>query len=142
MTQDTATTLIRSVPDNLSWGLFDPARPPVATLASGDSVILECLPSWLPDLAVPPEVALLDDHRIAVQRVARGPGPHFVTGPVAVQGAEPGDVLQLNGKIYVADTNHNRIAVVDEKAASATTLALKQAGAAPAPVKKAKKKAK
>ncbi len=54
---------------------------------------------------------------------------------------EPGDVLQLNGKIYVADTNHNRIAVVDDKAATATTLELKQAGAATpaAPVKKAKK---
>ncbi len=80
---------------------------------------------------------------------------------------EPGDVLQLNGKIYVADTNHNRIAVVDDKAgedaakamaekvmtthkdlvgmgvwapAVVTTLALKQPGAEP--MKKAKKKGK
>lgn len=39
---------------------------------------------------------------------------------------EPGDVLQVNGKIYVADTNDNRIVMVDDKAGSATPLALKQ----------------
>src|SRR5579864_6462018 len=25
----------------------------------------------------------------------RGPGPHFLTGPVAIEGAMPGDVLQV-----------------------------------------------
>ena len=40
---------------------------------------------------------------------------------------EPGDVLQLNGKIYVADTNHHRIAVVDDKKGTAETLGLKKA---------------
>jgi len=38
---------------------------------------------------------------------------------------EPGDVLQVNGKIYVADTNDNRIVIVDDKAGTAVPLNLK-----------------
>lgn len=41
--------------------------------------------------------------------------------------AEPGDVMHLNGKLYVADSTHNRITVVDEKAGTAELLALKLA---------------
>ena len=39
--------------------------------------------------------------------------------------AEPGDVMHLNGKLYVADSTHNRIVVVDEKAGTVTPLDLK-----------------
>ena len=38
--------------------------------------------------------------------------------------AEPGDVMQLNGRIYVADSTHNRIPVVVENGGSAETLEL------------------
>ncbi len=37
---------------------------------------------------------------------------------------EPGDVLQLNGKMYVADTNHHRVAVFDPKTGKTSTLTL------------------
>ncbi|TAL27976.1 MAG: hypothetical protein EPN97_15605 [Alphaproteobacteria bacterium] len=38
---------------------------------------------------------------------------------------EPGDILHLNGKMFVADTNHNRIAVVDARAGTVEELTLK-----------------
>lgn len=37
---------------------------------------------------------------------------------------EPGDVLQLNGKMFIADTNHHRIAVFDPKTGKTSTLTL------------------
>ena len=39
--------------------------------------------------------------------------------------AEPGDVMHLNGKLYVADSTHHRIAVVDEKAGTVASIELK-----------------
>ncbi len=39
--------------------------------------------------------------------------------------AEPGDVMQLNGKLWVADSTHNGITIVDEKAGTAEAFALK-----------------
>ena len=35
-------------------------------------------------------------HLAALEQVPQGPGPHFVTGPVYVRGAAPGDVLQVD----------------------------------------------
>lgn len=88
--------VVGSTPENISWGRFDPASAPVATVGSGDTITLDCLPSWLAHLRVPSPFAMLEDHRTAVESVPRGPGPHFVTGPVAVRGARPGDVLQVS----------------------------------------------
>ncbi|MEZ0224306.1 MAG: thioredoxin-like domain-containing protein [Alphaproteobacteria bacterium] len=39
--------------------------------------------------------------------------------------AEPGDIMHLNGKMFVADTNHHRIAIVDPAKKTVTTLDLK-----------------
>ncbi|WP_234412632.1 acetamidase/formamidase family protein [Nocardioides sediminis] len=38
---------------------------------------------------------LRDAVAIAARSVHKGPGPHVVTGPIAVRGAEPGDVLKI-----------------------------------------------
>lgn len=38
---------------------------------------------------------------------------------------EPGDIMHLNGKMFVADTNHNRIAVVDPGKNTVSELSLK-----------------
>lgn len=85
---------LMSGPGTVHWGVFDAAIPPVLHIESGDTVTFHCLsgePEDLPDggYDIPPE--LVEVHR----RVARGPGPHFMTGPVAVRGAEPGDALEV-----------------------------------------------
>ena len=87
--------LIESSPDTCHWGYFDAARPPVAEIESGAEVTINTVsgaPQVLPGAGyhVPPE--LLAIH-------AAGPPPmpgHILTGPVAVKGARPGDVLQVD----------------------------------------------
>jgi acetamidase/formamidase len=85
---------LKSSADTVHWGVFDARIPAVLRIDPGDSVTFHCLsgePEDLPEdgFDIPPE--LMDVHR----RVARGPGPHFMTGPVWVNGAEPGDVLEV-----------------------------------------------
>ena len=86
---------VAATPETCRWGLFDAGFPPVLTIESGDSVVLECV-SGGPETLPPPELglrippALLEIHA----RLPRGPG-HIITGPVAVKGAEPGDMLEV-----------------------------------------------
>ena len=90
-----AGRFVPSVPDNLAYGWFDPGKRPVLEVESGARVTVDCLPSWLPELAAPAPFSLLDDHVRALAALEKGPGPHLVTGPIAVRGAEPGDVLEV-----------------------------------------------
>ena len=90
-----APRFIPSLPDNLAYGWFDAAKPPVAQVDSGARVVVDCLPSWAPGLVAPAPFALLEEHRRAIAVLDKGPGFHLVTGPIAVRGAEPGDVLEV-----------------------------------------------
>ena len=76
------------------WGWFDAKQRPVLTVASGDTVEIETVsgnPWNLPGegFHVPP--ALTDLHARAERML---PG-HIMSGPVAVEGAEPGDMLEV-----------------------------------------------
>jgi len=76
------------------WGFFDATLKPVLTIASGDTVTIETVsgsPDVLPPAGfhVPPEL-----HDIHARSERMVPG-HILTGPVAVEGAEPGDVLEV-----------------------------------------------
>jgi acetamidase/formamidase len=87
---------LASTPENLAWGYFEAARPPVLTVESGDTVTVDAIPAsdWN---EIPPDRArLLPDHLAALELVPRGPGPHPVTGPIAVRPARVGDVLQVD----------------------------------------------
>lgn len=87
--------IVNASPKTCHWGYFNADLPPVATVASGDEVTINTVsggPNVLPGTGfdVPPE--LLDIHAAGVPTV---PG-HILTGPVAVEGAMPGDVLQVD----------------------------------------------
>ena len=84
-----------ATPDTVRWGIFDAAIPPVLTVQPGDSVTIECvsggvdaMPPAGSGLTVPPALALIQ------RMVAPGPG-HIITGPVAIEGAMPGDTLEI-----------------------------------------------
>ena len=92
-----ATHHIAASPETVRWGIFDATFPPLLTVNSGDTVTLECLsgtPEMLPPtdrgFTVPP--ALLAIHRADPPRMAG----HILTGPVAIEGAEPGDTLEVH----------------------------------------------
>jgi acetamidase/formamidase len=80
----------------LHWGYFDAALKPALTIAPGDTVTIHSVSGAPADLPPPGSgmtVAseLADIHANARQIL----GPHMMTGPVAVQGAEPGDALRV-----------------------------------------------
>lgn len=86
-------------PQNVHWGYYDASIAPVLTISSGDQVYLETLlarglgrlamagadPASFPRAMVQVEEAVTE----------RGPGAHPMTGPIYVQGAEAGDVLEV-----------------------------------------------
>lgn len=87
--------IVEAGPKTCHWGFFDAALPPVTTIASGDEITINTVsggPHVLPKSGfhIPPE--LLDIHANGVPPM---PG-HIMTGPVAVEGATPGDVLQID----------------------------------------------
>lgn len=87
--------IIDAGPKTCHWGYFDATLTPVATVDSGSEVTINTVsggPEVLPGAGyhVPPE--LLAIHETGVPQV---PG-HILTGPVAVDGAMPGDVLQVD----------------------------------------------
>ena len=76
------------------WGSFDATLPPVLTIQPGDRVTLHSVsgpPDVLPGdgFHVPPEL-----HEIH-QALRPDPGPHILTGPIRIEGAMPGDVLEV-----------------------------------------------
>jgi acetamidase/formamidase len=77
------------------WGFFDARRKPVLTVDSGDRVTVDTLtgaPAVIPrsGFYVPPELA--EVHARAERFEG---GPHILTGPIAVKGAKPGQVLEV-----------------------------------------------
>lgn len=90
------TTTLEPTPNTVHWGYFDAALPPVARICSGDTVTLTSVSGAPADL--PPDETrfpLHPAHRAILDAVTPELGPHILTGPVAVEGAEPGDVLEV-----------------------------------------------
>jgi acetamidase/formamidase len=85
-----------ATPDTVRWGHWDGSLPPVLTIRSGDSVTIDTLsgePADLPDTMS--GYTVLPEHRDVLAAGYAGPGPHFLTGPIAVEGAKAGDVLEV-----------------------------------------------
>ena len=84
-------------PDTVRLGVFDARIPPVLTIASGDTVRVQCV-SGRPEVLPPAESGMVVPEALAaiLRSVAgqRIPG-HIVTGPIAVAGAAPGDALEV-----------------------------------------------
>lgn len=83
-----------ATPSTVHWGYFDPRLAPALVVASGDLVAIETLTHHAgdaPDLLMDPRIA-----DVFASVTDRGPGPHLLTGPIAVEGARPGDVLQVD----------------------------------------------
>ena len=85
-------------PEHLFQGYFDAATPAVLHVASGDEVALACLPAGTAESLPPDGAGVREDHRAALAALAadKGPGSHIMTGPVHVEGAEPGDALRID----------------------------------------------
>ena len=92
---------LKATPSTVSFGRYDAAARPALTIRSGDTVVVHTLltntPAGLERAGVKPadvEPALREIYD-KVPAEARGPGGHVLTGPIYVEGAEPGDVLEV-----------------------------------------------
>ncbi len=97
--------------ENMVWGYFDAATPPVLTVASGDTVRLHAFPAGGPATLHPDPSRVVPAYREAIEKLERG-GPHFVTGPVYVEGAMPGDVLQIDILELVVNMDHGHMSIM------------------------------
>ncbi|HEY2359004.1 MAG TPA: acetamidase/formamidase family protein [Phenylobacterium sp.] len=95
------TYTLEVTPQTVAWGNYDASAKPVLTVQSGDEVVVHTLltnsPTGLERNGVPPDQveASLREVYDKVPASARGPGGHILTGPIAVEGAEPGDTLEV-----------------------------------------------
>ncbi len=87
--------LLTSKPENLRWGAFSAEFKPVLEVEAGDRVTIETIsggPDQVPEDVLP---ELLPDHTDFIAHNKPILPGHIMTGPVAVRGAEPGDVLEV-----------------------------------------------
>jgi acetamidase/formamidase len=78
--------------ENVQWGWYDINEKPKLTIKSGDTVSIETLSHSLGQIK--PGVAM--DEIVRLRKANPGGGPHSITGPIYVEGAEPGDTLEIH----------------------------------------------
>ena len=100
---------VPSRPENLSWGWYPIDKEPVLTVRSGQTVRIDTLThagttqnenpvTYLAELGVPREEILEDVLEFWASRDERpreGRSGHVITGPIYIEGAEPGDMLEV-----------------------------------------------
>jgi len=90
-----------ATPTTVAWGHYDATAKPVLTVQSGDVVVVHTLltnsPTGLEKAGVAPADVEKSLRAVfdGVPQSERGPGGHILTGPIAVEGAEPGDTLEV-----------------------------------------------
>jgi acetamidase/formamidase len=77
--------------ETTQWGWFNNAQPPVLRVKSGDTVIFETM--MHSHNQVVPGISIEKIKKLRTDFPGRG--PHTLTGPVFIEGAEPGDVLKV-----------------------------------------------
>lgn len=93
---------LQATPSTVAWGYYSAKAKPVLTVQPGDTVVMQTASTCGPPqrlesegvkaAEIPKWLGPLYD---GVPQDQRGPGGHILTGPVAVAGAEPGDLLEV-----------------------------------------------
>ena len=99
-TAGAATYDLKLTPGNVHWGYYDARIKPALRIHSGDTVRVETMVAGglerlkltgVTDAEIPDSLK-----QVEAGVTDRGPGVHPLTGPVFVEGAEPGDVLEVH----------------------------------------------
>lgn len=95
------THRLEARPDTVAYGYYWSEAKPALRIASGDIIDVDTLltnsPTGLQKAGVPDEKIQQSLKTIVAEVTGdrKGPGGHILTGPVYVEGAEPGDVLEV-----------------------------------------------
>ena len=87
---------LKAAPETVHWGFLDASLKPALTVGSGDKVVIDTVSgnSWM----LPPKergFTVLPEQLEIHAKVTQGTGNHIFTGPIYVESAEPGDVLEV-----------------------------------------------
>lgn len=84
-------------PSTVQYGYFAADAKPVLTVKSGEVVTMDtiCAIPELEQLGAAPDAPMRELKEVEANVKDKGPGPHVLTGPVAIEGARPGDVLEV-----------------------------------------------
>lgn len=86
-------------PTTVAWGYYDAAATPVLHIRSGDVIVVGTLitstPERLEAAGVKPADVEPSLRAITTTVTNKGPGGHILTGPIYVDGADSGDVLEI-----------------------------------------------
>jgi acetamidase/formamidase len=91
---------LKCAPGNVQAGHYDPEIKPVLRIRSGDVVRAESCSGVDSDPNVAPSENPPQWAAVEKSITDRGPGVHLLTGPIYVEGAEPGDVLEISFQRY------------------------------------------
>ncbi len=83
--------VLPATPETVQWGWLDAKEKPRLTMNSGDTVSIETMTHAVNELQPGKNM----DEIVKLRLANPGGGPHTVTGPIYVNGAEPGDTLEL-----------------------------------------------
>jgi acetamidase/formamidase len=100
---------VPSSPENVTWGEFPSDRQPVRVVQSGETVRIDTISQRGATQAENPELYLarfgikrseilrdvLDFRYSRPSRPRPGRGGHILTGPIYIEGAAPGDTLEI-----------------------------------------------
>jgi acetamidase/formamidase len=99
---------VMSTPENTIWGeLFKPESKPILRVKSGDRIVMQTVShegiladqgdtvEFFTKAGIAGNKILPDQLNIKAKVKKTGPGPHVITGPIFVEGAAPGDVLEI-----------------------------------------------
>ncbi len=100
---------VPSTPENVVWGWYPIDRPPVLTIRSGETVRIDTLThagttqaeepvAYLGQFGVAPDEILpevIAFWRTRGDRPREGRSAHVITGPIDIEDAEPGDMLEV-----------------------------------------------
>ena len=93
------THRLEATPQTVAYGYYWSEAKPVLTIASGDIIDVDTLltntPMRLERSGVKPEDIQPSLRAIVDGVTDKGPGGHILTGPVFVDGAQPGDALEV-----------------------------------------------
>jgi len=94
-----ATYTLEATPTTVRWGNYDATATPALRIKSGDTVVMHTLitnsPAGLEKAGVAAKDIQPSLRAIHEQLKDKGPGGHILTGPIAIEGAEPGDTLEV-----------------------------------------------
>ena len=92
---------LKATPATVAWGYYWSEAKPVLTIKSGDTVTVQTVGTSSPmsltragvkPADIQPALQAIYDQ---VQAKDKGPGGHILTGPIFIEGAEPGDTLEV-----------------------------------------------